>query len=113
MTDDAPPTDERSLEDAVWDALDEVTDPDLPMSIVELGLIYGVEVTDGRAEIEMTFTSMGCPATEMLKGDAREAVARLDGIDEVDIEVVWDPPWTKERITESGREKLRTAGISV
>lgn len=113
MTDGTPPADDADVEDGIWEALEEVSDPDLPTSVVELGLIYGVEVTDGRAVIEMTFTSMGCPATGMLKGDVRTAAARVDGVEEVEVEVVWDPPWTKERITDSGREKLRTVGISI
>lgn len=112
-TDNTAATDERELEDEIWDALNEVSDPDLPMSIVELGLIYDVDVTDGCVSIEMTFTSMGCPATEMLKVDARTRVTEIDGIRDVEIETVWDPPWTKERITETGRQKLRTAGISI
>lgn len=100
-------------ERAVWQALGRVTDPEIPASLVDLGLIYRVAVADGTAEIDLTFTSIGCPAMEMILDDVERAVAAVPGVERVAIEVVWSPPWTKARLTPDGRRILQAFGLSV
>ena len=101
------------VERDVWQALYRVEDPEMPVSIVDLGLIYGVEVVEGMADVEMTLTYTGCPARDMLTGEVTRAVRDVNGIDEVDVTVVWSPGWTVEMVTEQGRESLREFGLSV
>ncbi len=90
-----------------------MNDPELPISLVDMGMIYGVEVNDGRVNIIMTFTASGCPAVEMIKEDIREKLEELKGVKSVNIEVVWSPPWTKERLTDDGIYALKALGIAV
>lgn len=94
----------------VRDALREVLDPEYPISLVDLGLIRGVEVEGSVARIKLTYTCMGCPAMDMIQDDIRERLLRMDGIEEVDIEVVWDS-WSRADITPLGRKKLREVGV--
>ena len=84
--------------DAVRQALRQVKDPELDMNIVDLGLVYDVEVDDGLVRINMTLTSPGCPAGPMITNDIYKAVRALDGVKDVDIDIVWEPYWTPERI---------------
>ena len=99
-------------EDAVREALGRVADPEYPMSIVDLGLVYDVRLpAPGEVEVDISFTSLGCPAIEMIAGDIRDELVQLDGVDTVHIQVVWDPPWTKARITERGRRVLLAHGV--
>jgi metal-sulfur cluster biosynthetic enzyme len=95
----------------VWSALSRVTDPEYPLSIVDLGMVYGVRLTGGTAHVTMTFTSLGCPAIEMLVSDAREAVGAVPGVAQVELDVVWSPPWTKDRISARGRQVLAMYGV--
>ena len=85
-------------EDAVWTALRQVKDPELDMNIVELGLVYDVEAVDGDVRVKMTLTSPGCPAGPMITNDAYRVLRALDGVRDVNIEIVWEPYWTPERI---------------
>lgn len=99
----------------IWEALRQVEDPEIPVSLVGMGLIvsvaYGPE--DRTARLQITFTAMGCPATEFIEDDIREALLADPEIDEVEIEVVWDPVWTKDRIRSDARETMRRLGIVV
>ncbi len=98
----------------VWEALYGVEDPEMPISIVDLGLIYGVEVDeDGSAEVEMTLTYTGCPARDMLINDVKQAVAAVEGVTDVGVTLVWSPGWTVDMVTERGKESLREFGLSV
>ncbi len=97
----------------VWQSLKEVNDPEYPLSIVDLGMIYKVGVLQGKVAIEMTFTAMGCPAIDMILLDVDEAVRKIPGVKEVDIEIVWSPPWTRNKITPAGREILQYHGVGV
>jgi metal-sulfur cluster biosynthetic enzyme len=99
----------------IWEALRHVEDPEIPVSVVGMGLIVsvGYRPEQRAAELEITFTSMGCPATEFIEDDIREALLRDPEIEEVEIEVVWDPIWTKERIRAEAREAMRRLGIAV
>ena len=97
-----------------WDALREVEDPEMPVNLVDLGVIYGIsESAGGVVEVDLTFTAMGCPASEFILDDVRERLLREPGINEVRINVVWDPPWTAGRITEAGRDALEAWGLAV
>ncbi len=98
-------------EAAVWQALRHVTDPEFPLSIVDLGMVYGVRVRDRRVDVDLTFTSIGCPAIEMLTTDVREAAGAVPGVEAVHVDVVWNPPWTKDRISERGRQVLAMYGV--
>ncbi|MDQ6713327.1 MAG: metal-sulfur cluster assembly factor [Candidatus Dormibacteraeota bacterium] len=101
------------LEARLWSALAEINDPEMPVNLVDLGLIYGLAVDGGRVCVRLTFTAMGCPATEMLMGDIRERLLAEPGIEDVRLDVVWDPPWTSARLTADGRDALRAWGLSV
>lgn len=97
---------------AVRAALDEVLDPEIPISLVELGLVYGVDYADGVATIELTFTATACPCMEFIREDVTDRLEQETWVDRVRIDEVWSPPWTTARISESGRAKLRTMGVS-
>ena len=101
------------LEARVWSALAEINDPEMPINLVDLGVVYGVEVGAGVVRVRLTFTAMGCPASDMIVGDIREQLLKEPGVDDVVIDVVWDPPWSSERLTPEGREALRSWGLSV
>jgi metal-sulfur cluster biosynthetic enzyme len=86
-------------EEAVRKVLRQVKDPELNLSIVDLGLVYDVAVAeDGDVDIKMSLTSPGCPSGPEIVSDAQRAVKSLDGVKEVDVEIVWEPFWTPERI---------------
>ena len=97
-------------EEEVRDALREVLDPEYPISLVDLGLIRGIEVDGSKAYIKLTYTCMGCPAMDMIQDDVRERLLEMDGIDEVEIEVVW-PTWSRKDITPLGRRRLKDVGV--
>jgi metal-sulfur cluster biosynthetic enzyme len=97
-------------EDEVRDALREVLDPEYPISLVDLGLIRGIEIRGNRADIKLTYTCMGCPAMDMIQDDVRERLLEMEGIDVVEIEVVW-PTWSKKDITPLGRKHLKDVGV--
>jgi metal-sulfur cluster biosynthetic enzyme len=102
-----------SLEARLWSALAEINDPEMPVNLVDLGLIYGLSVDGSRVRVSLTFTAMGCPASDMIIGDIRERLLAEPGVDDVRLDVVWDPPWTSARLTADGREALRAWGLSV
>jgi metal-sulfur cluster biosynthetic enzyme len=85
-------------EETVRTTLRQVKDPELDLNIVDLGLVYGVEITDGDIRIEMTLTSPGCPAGPMITNDVYRVVRALEGVKDVSIDIVWEPYWTPERI---------------
>ena len=111
--DGALPTRAEYPHDALWDALREVMDPELAISLVDMGLIVSAHRDGATARIELTYTAMGCPATEMIHDDMRERLLRVPGIERVEIEEVWEPVWTKARLTEEGRDALLLSGVSV
>jgi metal-sulfur cluster biosynthetic enzyme len=94
----------------VREALREVLDPEYPISLVDLGLIRGIEVDGSTARIKLTYTCMGCPAMDMIQDDVRDRLLQMDGIDEVDVEVVWDS-WSRKDISEDGLIQLRRVGV--
>ena len=104
----------EAVEARIWSALRQVEDPEIPVSVVGMGLIVSVAYVGEarRAELEITFTAMGCPATEFIQDDIRDALLKDPDIDEVEIEVVWDPVWTKDRLRADARETMRRLGIA-
>jgi metal-sulfur cluster biosynthetic enzyme len=102
-----------SLEDRCWAALAEIQDPEMPIGLVDLGLIYRVEVAGALVKVELTFTAMGCPAYEMILDDVRQRLLAEPGVEEVLVQVVWDPPWSSERLTQDGRDALEMWGLAV
>jgi len=94
-------------EDAVVAMLKTVFDPEIPVDIYELGLIYAVEIgDDGKVKLEMTLTTPSCPSAQELPGQAGEAVRMIPGVTDVDVEIVWDPPWDPSRMSEDARLAL-------
>ena len=85
------------------DALRVVEDPELGMDIVELGLVYDVEVNDARVKVIHSLTSMGCPVGPMIQGDIQNVMSSLPGVEEVEIELTWDPPWTPDRMSDDAK----------
>jgi metal-sulfur cluster biosynthetic enzyme len=98
-------------EEEVWEALKVVTDPEIGIDVVNLGLIYGIDISDSTVRVRMTLTSMGCPATGLIEFQAKEAVGTVDGVDHVDIEFSFDPPWGPDRMTDEGRDMLQAMGF--
>ena len=89
------------LEQQIVDALRNVYDPEIPINIYDLGLIYSVNISDNRSvDIEMTLTTPGCPVAQTFPGTVECAVKCVDGVEDVHVELVWDPPWTKDRMSE-------------
>ena len=85
------------MNEKLWAALAEVQDPEMPINLVDLGVIYRIAEQDGIVEVDLTFTAMGCPASDFILEDVRERLLREDGVREVRINVVWNPPWTVAR----------------
>jgi metal-sulfur cluster biosynthetic enzyme len=94
----------------VRDALREVLDPEYPISLVDLGLIRGIEVDGRKVFIKLTYTCMGCPAMDMIQDDVRERLLEMNGVASVDIEVVWDT-WSRKDITPLGKKQLKEVGV--
>jgi metal-sulfur cluster biosynthetic enzyme len=84
--------------DVVRQALRQVKDPELDLNIIDLGLVYDVAVEDGEVEISMTLTSPGCPAGPLITGDVYRVIRELEGVKDVNVEIVWEPYWTPEKI---------------
>ena len=108
LDDDGMPT-----EDAMRQALKAVMDPEIGINVVDLGLIYGVEKADGKVTVEMTLTSMGCPLTELIHSQCTLVLAPLPGIEEVDVNFTFSPPWSTDMIADDAKDELRAMGFSV
>jgi len=113
---DAPGEAPRPAETAgLWQALEQVNDPELPISLVDLGLIYDVRRAqdDPRcAVVELTYTAMGCPCTSFIRQDIVDRLTREADVDRVEIVEVWSPAWTRARMTARGRTLMRTFGVA-
>ncbi len=97
----------ESLEDRVHAALRGVYDPEIPVNIHDLGLIYDVRIAPaGKVDIKMTLTAPACPVAGTMPGMVEQAVAAVDGISHVDVELVWDPPWNQDMMSEAARLEL-------
>ncbi|HEX2093599.1 MAG TPA: metal-sulfur cluster assembly factor [Longimicrobiaceae bacterium] len=110
--DGAPaPADARTAR--LWEALREVNDPEIPISLVDLGLIYDVRADGAAVDVDLTFTATACPCMAFIRSDIEERLLREEGVEQVRIHEVWTPPWTRERITPEGRRRLKEMGVSL
>jgi metal-sulfur cluster biosynthetic enzyme len=99
--------------DALWDALREVPDPEMGISLVDMGLIVDLRQEGDVAYVMLTYTAMGCPGMNMIEEDIRAHLLALPDVSAVEIETVWEPVWTKARLTDEGRDALLLAGVAV
>jgi metal-sulfur cluster biosynthetic enzyme len=99
----------------LWRALLDIEDPEIPVSIVDMGLIVSInyDAAARAASLQITYTAMGCPAMDMIQDDIRIRLLREPDVERVDIEVVWDPIWTHQRLSQSARDEMRSLGIAV
>ena len=96
-----------TVKDKIITEIKKIYDPEIPVNIYELGLIYKIEVIDNKKVlIEMTLTSPNCPVAESLPNSVKDNILKIDGIDEVDLKLVWDPPWTKDKMSEAAKLDL-------
>lgn len=97
----------KVTETAVIDAIRTVFDPEIPVDIYELGLIYAIDIhDDGKVKVEMTLTAPACPSAQELPVQLRDAVMGIDGVTDCEVETVWDPPWDQSRMSEEARLQL-------
>ena len=95
------------LKEKIISEIKKIYDPEIPVNIFELGLIYKIEVNDDKKVlIEMTLTSPNCPVAESLPNSVKENILKIDGIHEVDLKLVWDPPWSKDKMSEAAKIEL-------
>ncbi|GIK42199.1 MAG: MIP18 family protein YitW [Chloroflexota bacterium] len=97
----------------LWEALQDVQDPEFPMSIVDMGLVVDLQKAGCSVQVKMTFTAMGCPCMEMIMEDTRARLLQEPDVEQVEIQVVWSPVWTKQRMTEQGREIMQFCGVTL
>ena len=94
-------------QEQVYSVLKKCMDPEIPVNIVDLGLIYGVNINESNdVDVEMTMTTRGCPLHDTLVSDVKRYIGKIDGVGNINVSIVWDPPWNIERIEPSVREKL-------
>lgn len=99
--------DPEELKEEVIEMLKTIYDPEIPVNIYELGLIYDIEVSDeGKVDINMTLTAPGCPVAQSFPGDIESKVGTVAGVNEVHVELVWEPPWTKDMMDEAAQLQL-------
>jgi metal-sulfur cluster biosynthetic enzyme len=115
MSETATPQDELLAD--LDEAMHDVIDPELGINVVDLGLLYGLEVGHGDegplAQLEMTLTSPACPLQDMIEDQTRNALVGSGLVSEMTLNWVWDPPWGPDKITDDGREQLRALGFTV
>ncbi len=100
--------DKEKLREEIVKALRNVYDPEIPINVWDLGLIYDLNIDDeGNVKIKMTLTAPGCPIAFMLVEQVKSAVGKVQGVKNVDVELVWEPPWTPKRMTKEGREMFK------
>lgn len=99
--------DDELLKEAVIDALKKVYDPEIPVNIYDLGLIYNVSINEeGHVDVQMTLTTPGCPVAQTFPGTVEQAVNQVEGVSDCTVELVWEPPWSQERMSEAARLEL-------
>jgi len=96
------------IKEKIIDEIKKIYDPEIPVNIYELGLIYKIEVDEknNKVMIEMTLTSPNCPVAESLPNSVKDNIIKIDGISDVDLKLVWDPPWTKDKMSEAAKLEL-------
>ncbi|CAM3044375.1 MULTISPECIES: metal-sulfur cluster assembly factor [Williamsia] len=123
MSDQAPPTEIKAPEEVqtslpkiedIEEAMRDVVDPELGINVVDLGLVYGLDVTnDAVAKIDMTLTSAACPLTDVIEDQTRSVLVTSGLCTDIELNWVWLPPWGPDKITDDGREQLRALGFTV
>lgn len=103
----------EATEADVYDALKACYDPEIPINVVDLGLIYNVIVDGAKVDIDFTLTSIGCPEAAALVEQVRQAAVQVEGIDEAEVHLVWSPPWTPHMATEDGKQQLAMMGVPI
>ena len=103
---EAPGEPGGELYEAVVDALKEIFDPEIPVNIYDLGLIYGVEVNDGHATVMMTLTTPHCPVAESMPAEVELRVSAVPGIATADVNLIWDPPWDPQKMSDDAKLEL-------
>lgn len=97
--------------DSIESSLKQCMDPEVPLNIVEMGLIYGIDVTPANdVNIKMTMTTQGCPLHETLVQDVTRYAKKVPGVNNVNVEIVWDPPWTMDKMSEEAKAKIKSMG---
>lgn len=99
-------TDGEVTEGRVMEVLGDIYDPEIPIDIVNLGLVYGVRIEGSTVNVDMTMTSPGCPAATQIVAEAKYLLEEMDGVSEVNVEIVWDPPWDPGKMSEAAKESL-------
>tara|TARA_B100001057_G_scaffold474675_1_gene540499 strand:+ start:473 stop:769 length:297 start_codon:yes stop_codon:yes gene_type:complete len=94
------------LKEKIINEIRKIYDPELPVNIYELGLIYEIQVVDKKAKIKMTLTTPNCPVAESLPKEVKEVAMQVEGIENVDLELVWDPPWNKDMMSDAAKLEL-------
>ena len=95
------------LKEQIVVEIKKIYDPEIPVNIYELGLIYKIEIKEAKkVNIDMTLTSPNCPVAESLPRMVKDNILKLDGVDDVDLNLVWDPPWTKDKMSEAAKLEL-------
>ena len=94
------------IKNKIIDEIKKIYDPELPVNIYELGLIYDIKVNGTKAEIKMTLTTPNCPVAESLPKEVKEGAMQVEEIEDVDLELVWDPPWTKDMMSDAAKLEL-------
>ena len=97
---------DEALQDAIIEAIKEIYDPEIPVNIYDLGLIYGVEVNNGHALVSMTLTTPHCPVAESMPGEVELRVGAVPGVGDAEVVLVWDPPWGPDKMTDEARLEL-------
>lgn len=101
------PFTEEDLKEDVIEMLKTIFDPEIPVNIYELGLIYEIDVSvSGNVVIKMTLTAPGCPVAQTFPGDVENKISSIDGVNKVHVELVWDPPWTRDQMSEAAQLQL-------
>lgn len=106
------PTPDSESTASLWAALREVMDPEFPISLVDLGLVYDVRRSGDVVDVDLTFTATACPCMDFIREDVRERLLAEPGVREVRIREVWDPPWTRDRMTAEGKAILKRFGVA-
>lgn len=106
--------DPEAVRSACLEALKVVRDPEIPVNIVDLGLVYRLDVdAQGSVEVDMTLTSMGCPVQDMIQADVELACMKVEGVSNVQVAFVWSPAWSTEKMTDDGKKQMRMFGFHV
>jgi len=106
--------DEKVTQEIVIEALKQVFDPEIPVNVYDLGFIYNIDIkAEGKIHILMTLTVPGCPIYQIIMNNIRDKVLEIDGINDVEVELTFEPRWSIEKITDAGKERLRELGYNV